>query len=93
MDCTRIVWYCMVLYCSMRYFMVFLGISLYSNSIVLHGIACFILLHGIVCLTMCSITYSSNVKLWGLPRIVFTLFLSQNISLSWNCKNLLHHMC
>ena len=47
-------------------------ISLYS--IVLHGIAwfCFVL-HGIVCLTMCSITYFWYVKLWGLPRRVFTL--------------------
>ena len=47
-------------------------ISLFS--IVLHGIAwlCFVL-HGIVCLTMCSVTSSWYVKLWGLPRRVFTL--------------------
>ena len=52
----------------------FHGISLYS--IVLHGITWFwFVLHGIVCWTLCSITYFRYVKLWGLARRVFTLFL------------------
>ena len=68
-----IVWYCMVLHGIELQHTEFHVISLYS--IVLHGIAwlCFVL-HGIVCLTMCSVTYSWYVKLWGLPRRVFTLF-------------------
>ena len=68
-----ISWYCMVLHGIELQHTEFHCISLYS--IVLHGIAwfCFVL-HGIVCLTMCSITYFWYVKLWGLPRRVFTLF-------------------
>ena len=66
-----IAWYCMVLHGIELQHTEFHVISLYS--IVLHGIAwfCFVL-HGIVSLTMCSVTYSWYVKLWGLPRRVFT---------------------